>query len=109
MKINFDELDLQVLKNFQGGEKELLANMFVDDLNKILRGRVVKGASIGLHTHKTSSEIIFIVNGKAKFITDGVVEIVNQGECHYCKKGSSHTLINENEDDVVFFAVVANQ
>lgn len=109
MKINFNDLELQVLKNFQGGEKEFRAHMLVDEYNKIIKGKCVPGASIGLHTHLTSSEIIYILSGTAKFITDGVVEYVNPGECHYCKKGSTHTLINETNEDVVFFAVVPQQ
>lgn len=109
MKINFDELDLQVINNFQGGKKEFRANIFTDDLNKIIKGRCIASSSIGLHTHNTSSEIIFITKGRAKFITDGVVEYVNANECHYCKKGSSHTLINETDEDIEFYAVVSQQ
>ena len=31
------------------------------------------------------------------------------GYCHYCKKGSSHTLVNDGEEELVFFAVVPQQ
>ncbi|MBQ7346785.1 MAG: cupin domain-containing protein [Clostridia bacterium] len=109
MKIVFDQLPVTHLVNFNGGEKELQANMVVDERNKILRGRLVPGASIGYHQHATSSEIIYILEGNGKTVTDGVEERVSAGECHYCEKGQFHTLINDSDTDLVFFAVVPQQ
>ena len=40
MKLNFDELELKVMKNFNGGEKELQALMYIDETNKIFRGKL---------------------------------------------------------------------
>lgn len=31
------------------------------------------------------------------------------GDCSYCKKGGTHTLMNKGEADLVFFAVVPQQ
>ena len=109
MKFRFEELELKRLVNFIGGEKELCAHMFVDELNKILKGRLVKGASIGLHTHVDTSEIIFVLSGEGKMICDGKEEKLVKGDVHYCPKGSSHTLMNENDEDLEFFAVVPKQ
>ena len=51
MIIDINKLPVKTMVNFNGGEKELLANMFVDDAgNKIFRGKLAPGASIGLHT-----------------------------------------------------------
>ena len=87
MKIKLEELELKRLVNFNGGEKELCANMFIDDLNKIFKGKLVKGASIGLHTHVDTSEIIFVLSGKGKMICDGKEEELVEGDVHYCPKG----------------------
>ena len=38
MIIRFDEMDLSVLPQFKGGEKELRANMFFDGTNRAFRG-----------------------------------------------------------------------
>lgn len=94
MVIKFDEIKETELKAFYGGEGALIANMYVDEKNKILRGKLVPGATIGLHRHVPSSEIIFILSGKGKAICDGVEERLSAGDCHYCPKGSEHTLIN---------------
>ncbi len=109
MKIVFDTMEETVLANFCGGEKEFRANMHIDENGKILRGRLVPGASIGLHTHDTSSEMIYYLSGQGKVICDGVEERVAAGDCHYCPKGSAHTMINDGDEDLVFFAVVPLQ
>jgi mannose-6-phosphate isomerase-like protein (cupin superfamily) len=106
MKLNFDELELKVMKNFNGGEKELQANMYIDETNKIFRGRLIPGASIGYHKHEMNEEVIYIIKGNAKFLFDDTVEYVKAGECHFCPKGHSHSFINETDEDIIFFAVV---
>lgn len=64
---------------------------------------------LGLHTHDTSSEIIYILNGTGKVLYDGEYESVSEGLCHYCPKGHSHSLINDSKSNLVFFAVVPEQ
>ena len=106
MIIKFDEIKEKELQAFHGGEGALIANMFVDEKNKILRGKLVPGASVGVHRHIPSSEIIFILSGKGKSICDGKEELLFAGDCHYCPKGSEHCLINVGEEDLLFYAVV---
>ena len=109
MIIKFDEIEKKELKAFHGGEGALSANMFVDEKNKILRGKLVPGATVGMHRHIPSSEIIFILSGKGKSICDGKEELLFAGDCHYCPKGSEHCLINVGEEDLLFYAVVPQQ
>lgn len=114
MILDFKDIKEKIIPNFNGGEKEFKANMYVDDLNKIMMGTLIKGASIGMHTHTTSSEIQYILKGIATFkIVDEEgkenIEIVKEGQVHYCKKGCSHTLINNEDSDLVFLGIVPNQ
>lgn len=109
MILNFAQMETKVLEHFNGGEKELRAQMQVDEWNKILHGTLAPGASVGLHTHETSSEIIYILQGRGTVLYDGAYEPVEAGVCHYCPKGHSHSLINNSEEDLIFFAVVPNQ
>ncbi len=106
MIIKFDETQEKELKAFYGGDGALIANMFVDENNKILRGKLARGASIGLHRHMPSSEIIFITSGKGKSVCDGKEELLSAGDCHYCPKGSEHCLVNAGDEDLCFYAVV---
>ena len=114
MKIELSSLEQKRLPNFNGGEKEFLANMMLDEQNKILLGRLVPGASIGYHRHEETSEVIYILSGKGRAVCNtqesgvenGVEEQLGAGDCHYCPMGAFHTLINESAEDLVFFAVV---
>lgn len=116
MIIRFDEMDLSVLPQFKGGEKELRAKMYFDGTNRAFRGILVPGATIGMHTHEDSCEMIFILSGKGTIVektpgTDQVTEQpVSAGDCLYCPKGHAHSLRNLNgSEDLVFYAAVALQ
>lgn len=110
MIIDFDKMEKTVIHKFRGGEKDTIARMYKDNLNKIMYGTLEVGASIGLHTHDTDSEIIYILSGEAKCIYDNTEEFLTPGKCHYCPKGHTHSLINNSKSqDLVFFAVVPEQ
>ena len=107
--IRFDRVDEKRLEAFKGGVGALNAMMLTDELNKILMGRLEPGSSIGLHTHEDSSEIMYFISGEGRVIHNGTEERILPGDCHYCKKGESHTVINDRDADLVFFAVVPMQ
>ncbi len=125
MKIEFDKIGTSVLEIFKGGEKELSADMFFDGTNRIFKGRLIPGASIGLHTHDDSCEVIFILSGTGTLTEispaengqdncgtaqDANVQTVTAGDCLYCPKGHTHSLKNTaTESDLIFHAVVARQ
>lgn len=106
MIIDFEKTEQKIFPNFNGGEKEFKSLMYNDSGIKIMKGTLVKGASIGMHTHKTNSEIIYVLSGKGKMHYDDTVEILSAGMSHYCPKGHSHSFLNENDEDLVFFALV---
>lgn len=107
--IKFDSVEEKRLASFKGGLGALCAKMLTDELNKILMGRLEPGSSIGLHTHEDSSEIMYFISGEGKVIHNGTEERIVAGDCHYCKKGESHTVINDGDNDLIFFAVVPMQ
>ena len=106
MKIQFDRMNDTVLEKFNGGEGRLVAKMYNDGKTKILRGLLAPGHTVGLHTHVTSSEVIYILSGTGKVLCDGEYESVAAGDCHFCPQGHEHSLINDSEGDLTFFAVV---
>ena len=107
--IDFNTMQETAIHNFYDGEGDMIAKMFTDAENRIINGKLPVGASIGLHCHETSSEIIFILAGRGKAILDGTDEILTVGTCHYCQKGQTHTLINIGDEELVFYAVVPQQ
>jgi mannose-6-phosphate isomerase-like protein (cupin superfamily) len=117
MVIRENEIEISHLESFKGGEKHLEARMYFDGTNRILtRARLIPGASIGLHTHDDSCEVIFILEGKGTMVeidpesNEEVALPVSEGDCLYCQKGNSHSLRNTSEEgDLVFYAVVPKQ
>ena len=109
MKIDFDFIHEQTIPGFKGGMKELHAKMFFDGMNRVMFGRLEPGASIGVHTHETSSEILFITRGCCHTVYDGERIDLKAGDVHYCPKGHTHCLVNDSSADVEFTAVVPEQ
>ena len=109
MKLNFDSIEEKKLENFKGGEKHIMSRMFSDDLVKIMKNRVEKGASIGYHTHDTICELIYVLKGTATVNYEGETELIHEGEATYCPKGHSHSLTNEQDEILEFLAIVPEQ
>ena len=111
MVIDFKNMEENAVEGFKGGVGITHLRKFENDLGKIIMGRLEPGATIGLHTHETNSEAIYIISGTADFIydSDDIAETVTAGGCHYCPKGHSHSMVNNSDEDIVFFAVVPVQ
>ena len=71
MLIRFDELEPSVVSHMKGGEGEARLQLVQDVDNKIMRSVLAPGASIGLHTHETSSEVMYFLSSTGKVLYDG--------------------------------------
>ena len=110
MVIDFEKITEVANPEFKGGEGVTLFRTENDGKNKIIRGRLDVGCSIGYHTHETNSEVIYIISGEARCKYDDGEERLEAGQCHYCPKGHSHALINGSlSEPLIFFAVVPEQ
>lgn len=109
MILDLKNISETAIHNFKGGDGTAYARMYADGKNKIMLCRLTPGSSIGLHTHETSSEILYILEGTAKVVYDGTEEIVQAGQTHYCPKGHQHATYCEGEKDLLMFAVVPEQ
>jgi len=109
MLIDFKNLEETIIPHMRGGEKEFAVKSFTDGKCKIMHGRLIPGASIGLHTHETNCEVIYVLRGSGKVLFDNELHPVTVGSCNYCPKGSGHSLINDGAEDLVFFAVIPEQ
>ena len=104
--INFDELKEICISNMNGGNGETKAKMFADKNIKIMISTLESGCSIGVHEHKTSCEVLYVLSGEALCTVDEKQELIKSGECHYCPKGSSHSISNAGTSELVLFDVV---
>lgn len=106
MLINFEHIEEKVVPKMRGGEGQVASRSYTDENIKIARGLLAPGCTIGLHTHETNSEVICILSGTGKVLYDGAYEAVSAGSVHYCPKGHAHSLINDSEGDLTYFAVI---
>lgn len=109
MIFDYNSIEVQTIKNFKGGEKEISAQMFLDEYGRIMKATLKSGASIGYHKHEDNGEIVYALSGNAKVLYNDGEEALLQGQCHYCPKGNSHSIINNSDEDFVMFCVVPNQ
>jgi len=106
MRIDFNEIPEKIVPNMRGGNREFRLKESNDGAVKIIRGRLIPGASIGTHTHVTNSETIFVLEGTGRAMHEGKEEILTPGLCHYCPQGQAHSLENIGDTDLIFFAVI---
>ena len=106
MLINFDEIEEITIPHLNHGTGEVSAKMSVQKNGKMMVSRISPGSSIGMHNHETSDDINYVVSGTGKAICDGKVEVLAAGVCHYCPKGSSHSIVNTGTEDLVLFTAV---
>ena len=106
MKIDFNELRTATIPHLNGGEGSVTAAMFMDGQGKIMKSILPPSASIGLHSHPASYELNYVIGGTGKAICDNKEESLAEGVCHYCPKGSTHSIINTGADDLILLTVV---
>ena len=109
MQINFNELKEALFPESDGGNCNVHAKMLMCDNNKIVKSRLEEGAHIGVHTHDTSCEINYVLKGDGVAFIDDAVELLKAGTCHYCPKGSSHSIHNTGTGELVLFTIIVNK
>lgn len=109
MLIDFDKLKEIAIPHMNGGNGEVIANMYNDQMNRIITSRLPKGSSIGTHPHPNGCDISYVVSGHGRAFVDGVEEELHPGVCHYCPKGHSHSIENTSNEDLVLFTVSTQQ
>lgn len=87
-----------------GGAGSTTAYPFFADapgLSFFFRKRVLhKGAGIGMHQHD-KDEVYYVVSGKGRYIVDGTIRDVGPGDAMLTRTGSTHSLMQDGEDDLV--------
>ena len=109
MLIDFNGQQEKKMPGMNGGTGEMSAKMFMDGNGKIIPCKIHAGGSIGMHRHPTSDDINFIISGTGMAVCDGKEELLAEGNCHVCKKGSEHSIINTGNEDLVMLTVVVER
>lgn len=107
MLFDYATMPVQAMPHVQGGEGEMLAQMYVQPGEiKIMKATLAPGCSIGPHTHATNLEVYYVLSGTGTLCADGETVCITAGQAHYCPKGHSHSLRNDGDEDLVFFAII---
>lgn len=109
MRIDFQDIKELRVPGMNGGTGEMSARMYFGENGKIIQARIHPGGSIGLHPHPASDDINYVLSGRGRAVCDGQEEILEAGVCHICPKGSSHSIQNTGEDDLVLLTVVVER
>lgn len=107
--IDFSKILVEEMPEFKGGTGITRAKKFLTENIKIMNMSFRPGDSIGLHTHDTNCEVIYVLSGKARCVLDGVTEIVEVGQVHYCPKGHEHSLACEGDEELQVLAIIPEQ
>ena len=109
MRVDFNDVREEIVNNFKGGKGSIALKMTTKNNVTFISARLTPGSSVGMHKHLTDSETIYVISGKGKTICDGETEVLKAGSVTFCPVGCSHCLINDGDEDLVFFAVVPKQ
>ena len=94
-----------------GGAGVTTAHPFFADADGLafaLRKRVLhKGAGIGLHQHH-KDEIYYVVSGNGVYELDGSARAVKAGDAMLTRPGSTHTIRQQGDEDLVLLIMYAN-
>jgi len=108
MLIDFNNMQEIEIEHLDGGEGAIPAKMFMNEYGKVIVSRIPPKCSIGLHCHRSSNDINFVISGTGRALCDGEEEVLTAGTCHYCKIGHEHSIVNTGKEDLVFYTVVHN-
>ena len=109
MLIDFNRIKEMTMPGMNNGTGTMTAKMYMEKAGKIIPCSIHAGGSIGMHRHETSDDINYVLSGRGKAVCDGQEEILELGTCHICRKGSSHSIENTGDEDLVLLTVVVER
>lgn len=109
MRIDFNGMDEMQVPGMNGGEGTLAARMYNDAAYRIIPTSIHPGGSIGMHVQESGDDLNYVLSGAGMAVCDGVEEPLAPGVMHICPQGSSHSIANTGEDDLVLLTVVVKR
>ena len=106
------EIEGKVHTGLRGGTGDTTIFSFLTEQEARGAGRLFAkmvlepGCSIGAHKHETEMEAFYILKGKALLSDNGVEANLEEGDCHVCPDGQSHSIKNVGEGPLEFIAII---
>lgn len=109
MEIRIHELPEEIIPHMRDGEGAVHKQAFEDDAARIMLLTLEPHSSIGPHTHDVNFEVFYGVSGRGKVLVEGGADAMFPGCVHYCPQGSAHSLVNDSDEPLAVFALVAKR
>lgn len=109
MLIDFNTIDKMTVPGMNGGTGTMTCRMFNDERYRIIPTRIHPGGSIGEHVQESGDDLNYVLSGTGVAVCDGKKERLGPGVMHICPQGSSHSIANTGEDDLVLLTIVVKR
>lgn len=107
MTYDFNQAVNYSIPHLNGGEGTVFAKVIPGETGSVMFAVIPPGCSIGAHTHEQDMDFNFIVTGTGTALCDGAEEPLASGTCHFCPRGSRHSIRNTGDTDMhIYIAVV---
>lgn len=106
MLIDFQTLPEVTIPGMNGGTGEMTCRMFHNESYRLIPTAIHPGGSIGPHVQTSGDDLNYILAGVGKAVCDGVEEALRPGVMHICPQGSTHSIVNTGDEDLVMLTVV---
>ena len=110
MVYDYRELKAKKVEHMKDGEGHVFSKRVdpKDGMGGIIINTIPPGCSIGFHQHTDNFEVCYIISGKAYEVTEEGKTLVEAGMVTYCPFEGKHSLVNEFDEDFMFFGVLPN-
>jgi len=80
-------------------------HLLKSDSLSLIQERMPPGTSEQLHYHHRAQQVFYILSGNAKFIVDGIEQLVGVGQSIHLAKGTKHHIFNNGSEDLQFLVI----
>lgn len=106
-----ENLPVTIVEHLRGGAgevyvKDLTLGRKPVNLRMFSEMILLKGCSIGTHTHAGDGEIIYILSGEGIYFDGNAESPVRAGDALVCCSGESHALRNERDMPLKYLACI---
>jgi quercetin dioxygenase-like cupin family protein len=105
-------MELEIKKNMFGGKGEVHFKHLLteEEKNGMLRVyaevTVQPHSEVGFHTHNGDGESYYVLSGEGVYNDGEKTYTVKKGDHMFAKDGTSHGLVNDNDEPLVVMALI---
>ena len=97
--------DILKANPLKAGDKIQMINVVQDETTTINVARVVEGAEVKPHFHKTHDEMIYVLKGSGQELVNDKWVDIKPGTFHFNPMNKVHATKNTGKGELVFFSI----